>query len=386
MENNTQNIQTNRTNSFSSPPEQQESEDKNIAEVTSSPAQEIKSNESSAFSQVMTQMNIADVNEFDAHYAQLWQQASENKEMLSILICEIDYFKDYNEHYGHQAAAFMLLVVALELKTKCAQFGGFLARYKADKFAILIKGGDIKKVEGIAESIRRGIEESKTEHNVSKISNMVTLSIGTSNIYPTSMKMLINEADAALRISQKSGNKQTNLSLVVEKTDPTVNSKMVSSRQEEPLKMRTSAPISIQKNSTATISSVVVDNKKEQFAEKVERETTRQKAALAAKKSKLQDEEFDMISQLKGITPSTDNIQTQPEKKSTEKADLLSRFKSLIPSANKGSEEASQQTSSADKLKQQQEEESNYNKLRAELEELKRKSEGTTPAPPIRYY
>ncbi len=176
----------------------QDGESKAIVDIAKYQQTEAKvSSETSAFGLVMSQMNIADRHEFDTHYAQLWEEASEEKQLLSVLICEIDFFEAYNENYGHQAAAFMLLVVGLALKNICEEFDCFLARCKGDKFAILIKGGDLTKTREVAEALRQTVEKSQTEHKYSSVSDIVTLSIGVSSTYPTSMNMLMKEADTA---------------------------------------------------------------------------------------------------------------------------------------------------------------------------------------------
>lgn len=170
--------------------------------------EEQPSSEVAAFEQVMLQMNIADRHSFDAKYAQFWKEATENQELLSVLICEIDFFKAYHDNYGNQASSFMLLVIALALKTTCEEYGCFLARYKGDEFGILIKGGNVETAREIAEKVRFAVEKSRTEHKYSNVSNIVTLSIGISSIYPTSMQEVMKQADTALCAAKISGRNQ----------------------------------------------------------------------------------------------------------------------------------------------------------------------------------
>lgn len=170
--------------------------------------EEAVSAETSAFEQVMSQMNIADRGAFDNKFSQLWQEASDDNELLSIFMCEIDFFKAYNDNYGHQGASFMLLVVGLALKNMCEKYGCFLARYKNEEFAILLKGGDQQRALEVAESLRKAVEASRTEHKYSSVSKIVTLSIGVSSIHPTSMKMLMRVADSALHDAKISGRNQ----------------------------------------------------------------------------------------------------------------------------------------------------------------------------------
>ncbi|WP_413698481.1 diguanylate cyclase domain-containing protein [Psychromonas sp. KJ10-10] len=73
---------------------------------------------------------------------------------MSVLICEIDYFDNYKEHYGQQGSAFMLLVIGLALKNTCEKFGCYLAHYRGDEFAILIKGGTVDACTGNSGTIK----------------------------------------------------------------------------------------------------------------------------------------------------------------------------------------------------------------------------------------
>ena len=161
--------------------------------------------EMSAFEQVMLQMNIADRTNFDKKYAQMWGEASDAQEMLSVIICEIDFFNEYNENYGHQASSFMLLVIALALKTTCEEHRCYLARYKGNEFGILVKGENAKSASAIAEKLRFAVEKSRTEHKYSSVSDIVTLSIGLSSVYPTSMQTEMKQAATALNSAKMSG-------------------------------------------------------------------------------------------------------------------------------------------------------------------------------------
>lgn len=370
MEKYNQGTQTNNSNSFASSSERQNLDNNEIVNMNKNQAQEEKSNESTAFAQVMSQLNIADINTFNTHYEQLWFQASENKEMLSIMICEIDSFNEYNEHYGHQATSFMLVVVALELKKRCEEFGVFLARYKTGKFAVLIKKGNINTVEKMAESLRLSIEQTHTEHKASKVSNVVTLSIGISNIYPTSMDVLINKADRALTSAKISGNTQTLLPFVEE---PKVLGIHLATNTEEVLK---------QENVQPAISPEIKEEKTSETSITPEKET------LTSNKNTAHNEEIDMISQLEGLTPSSHTEEFK--KQTTEKVNLLSILKKKIPSSKQSNKKNEEQSANKNEIisAQQDKEKIDYEHLKAELEALKRKSEAptTVSTAPIRYY
>jgi len=170
--------------------------------------EEVKSPATSAFEQVMSQMNIADRAIFDTRYDQMWKEASDENALLSVFMCEIDFFKAYHDNYGQQGASFMLLVVGLALKNMCEKYGCFLAHYQKEEFGILMKGGNPQKALEIAENFRQAVEESRTEHKFSSVSRIVTLSIGVSSIYPNSMQTLMAQVDGALSKAKISGRNQ----------------------------------------------------------------------------------------------------------------------------------------------------------------------------------
>jgi diguanylate cyclase (GGDEF)-like protein len=254
-------------------------QDKSIVDIKEFHQNEVKiSSELSAFGLVMSQMNIADSHEFDLKYAQFWEEASEDKQLLSVLICEIDFFDAYNKNYGHQAAAFMLLVIALALKNQCEKFGCFLARSKGDKFSILIKGGDLAKTRAIAEALHQSVEKSKTEHKHSSVSDIVTLSIGFSSVYPISRKDLITTADRALSLSQGSGCNQVSRHFEPQKPvlDVADNSEQ---QRAEALNQKIDEPVKQQKPALDA-----ADNSEQQRAEaltqKIDEPVKQQKPAL----------------------------------------------------------------------------------------------------------
>lgn len=155
--------------------------------------------------------NIANRRSFDVHFAQLWQESCVEHEMLSIVMCDIDYFKPYNDNYGHQMGDETLKVIASALQSAANEIGCFAARYGGEEFIVIIKGGNATKVLRVAEKLREEINKTKVEHLYSDVSGYVTISMGLSSIFPSdlnTMKMLVAEADAALYNAKLSGRDQ----------------------------------------------------------------------------------------------------------------------------------------------------------------------------------
>lgn len=163
------------------------------------------SNETStAFTNVISQMNIASSAEFQTQLEQLWQQASEEQSLLSLLVCDIDFFDEYLENYGEQSTSFMLLVVALALKSVCEKQDLYLAHYQKHEFAILSKGGEEVAIEQLADTLRKEVAKTKHAHSYSAISDVVTLSVGVSNIYPSSVNLFKQQAERSLVTAKRS--------------------------------------------------------------------------------------------------------------------------------------------------------------------------------------
>ncbi|WP_413702085.1 diguanylate cyclase [Psychromonas sp. KJ10-10] len=172
------------------------------------------SSEASDFEQKMLNdqlTNIANRRSFDERFEQLWKESVFEREMLSIVMCDIDYFKPYNDNYGHQMGDEALKIIANTLQRVTLEIGGFVARYGGEEFVIIIKGGNATKVYRAVEKVHATIHETKVEHLYSEVSKYITMSMGLSSIFPSdlnTMNMLVAEADVALYDAKISGRDQ----------------------------------------------------------------------------------------------------------------------------------------------------------------------------------
>ena len=155
--------------------------------------------------------NIANRRAFDEHFVRTWREAVSEQEMLSLVMCDVDYFKPYNDNYGHQMGDEALKLIASTLHETADEMGCFAARYGGEEFIILLKGGNATKVLRAVEKLRGAVNETKIEHLHSEVSRYVTVSMGLSSMFPSdlnTMKMLVAEADAALYNAKTSGRNQ----------------------------------------------------------------------------------------------------------------------------------------------------------------------------------
>ena len=145
---------------------------------------------------------------FNKSIAQEWKRAKRFKTTLSLLILDVDYFKKYNDTYGHQAGDNTLKKVAKIMETICNRPGDLVARYGGEEFVVLLPATGVNGAMSIAEKVRVAIEEKKIRHDKSKIFGIVTASIGVATMAPGSKlnsKGLIQAADKALYTAKKKG-------------------------------------------------------------------------------------------------------------------------------------------------------------------------------------
>ena len=130
-----------------------------------------------------------------------WQRMAREKQPLSLILCDIDFFKLYNDTYGHQGGDECLKKIAEILKMSAQRGGDLAARYGGEEFAVVLSGTDVKGAMRVAESIRKNLRAAAIPHAASKVNEFVTASIGVASFVPRaelSVKELIGEADRAL--------------------------------------------------------------------------------------------------------------------------------------------------------------------------------------------
>jgi diguanylate cyclase (GGDEF)-like protein len=126
---------------------------------------------------------------------------------LSLIMLDIDYFKRYNDAYGHVAGDHCLAEVARAVKGCCHRKADLAVRYGGEEFAVLLPDTDIHGAMVIAEQIRRSVMDKNIIHSGSP-SGFVTVSLGCYSFVPTgrdSMEVFIERADAALYQAKHSG-------------------------------------------------------------------------------------------------------------------------------------------------------------------------------------
>ncbi|MGB5445567.1 MAG: diguanylate cyclase, partial [Psychromonas sp.] len=158
--------------------------------------------------------NIANRYAFEIQLKQQWSVAGKEQELLSLLMCEIDFFDAYNNNYGQRRGDQALQIIAAALQAKCKVLGCFVARYSGSKFVLLFKGGNATKALKIAEEIHLEVAQLKIEHAHSSTNGFLSVSIGLSSLFPselTTSKMLMAEVEAGLYDAQMAGRDQVGI-------------------------------------------------------------------------------------------------------------------------------------------------------------------------------
>ncbi len=130
------------------------------------------------------------------------------KKYISLLLVDVDYFKEYNDTYGHLAGDDALRSIAIILENKAKEYGGFSGRYGGDEFSILLPDTSEEESEKIANIILEDIANLNPKKESSLGITCSTVSIGVVSLIPdeeTTIEMLFDYADTALYKSKRYG-------------------------------------------------------------------------------------------------------------------------------------------------------------------------------------
>ena len=152
--------------------------------------------------------NIFNRRHFDQQLDQEWRRCSRHKISLSLIMVDIDYFKNYNDSCGHLQGDECLKFVALCIANHARRVEDLAARYGGEEFVLLLPDTDILVACTIAEALRSAVESLNLPHGASLVADHVTISLGVSSIipvYPGNPQELIRSTDLALYGAKSSG-------------------------------------------------------------------------------------------------------------------------------------------------------------------------------------
>ena len=151
---------------------------------------------------------VANRRSFDEYIEQAWQNIGTGYTSLSLILCDIDYFKSFNDTYGHQAGDVCLRKVAKAIEQAVKRSTDLVARYGGEEFAVVLPNTDAVGAEQIAEEIRQAITLLNISHSQSEVSDRITLSLGIASIDSSQNAhpdMLIAAADQGLYSAKYGG-------------------------------------------------------------------------------------------------------------------------------------------------------------------------------------
>ena len=137
--------------------------------------------------------------------------SGEKKDTLSILMIDIDFFKNINDTYGHAAGDIVLEEVAKIIKS-CTRNADTAARYGGEEFVVMLNNTSASAAMAVAERIRRSIEEKSIVYDGKKINVTISIGVSSYNFDLESAKAIVDRADKALYESKQNGRNRVTLS------------------------------------------------------------------------------------------------------------------------------------------------------------------------------
>lgn len=151
---------------------------------------------------------LANRRHFDEVLQREWQRCMRDGSSLSLMFIDVDFFKPFNDHYGHQAGDDCLSKVGEALKPLARRPGDLAARYGGEEFVVIYPQTGPDGVKKLAEEVRHAIEALAIPHSESKAADHVTISVGTATVVPEenrSPEELVKAADHALYKAKDNG-------------------------------------------------------------------------------------------------------------------------------------------------------------------------------------
>jgi len=188
---------------------QAEEMDKKNRELTETRRQlEHRNRDLERISALDTLTQIANRRRFDAVLRQEWRRSARDESPLSLVFCDIDYFKRFNDTYGHQAGDECLVRVAQAMEETLNRPADLVARYGGEEFIALLVDTGLEGARMLAERMRARVEGLRVEHRASGVASHLTVSLGVASIVPKPAvrpEDLVDRADRALYTAKEGG-------------------------------------------------------------------------------------------------------------------------------------------------------------------------------------
>jgi diguanylate cyclase (GGDEF)-like protein len=155
---------------------------------------------------------IGNMRLFRAFYSREWRRVVRSGLPMSLIMIDVDFFKLYNDTYGHSAGDECLKKVARCIRSYANRPGDLAARYGGEEFIVVLAGMDAQDTAQLAERMRRDVESMAIPHEHSSIASRLTISLGCATLIPSredNPDLLFKEVDTALYLSKQNGRNRT---------------------------------------------------------------------------------------------------------------------------------------------------------------------------------
>ena len=165
---------------------------------------------------------VSNRRQFDERLPVEWGRAQRHGSALTLIMLDVDSFKAYNDHYGHQQGDACLRRVGEALRLNVRRAGELVARYGGEEFVVVMPGATVEQALQMAEAVRVAVWDARIAHVASPVAPELTVSLGVAVGTPRATDLpdhLIQVADAALYEAKRQGRNRTVLAAAPIATD-----------------------------------------------------------------------------------------------------------------------------------------------------------------------
>lgn len=151
---------------------------------------------------------IANRRSFDKYIDRAWKSAIRSNTAISLIMIDIDYFKMYNDNYGHLKGDDCLITVAQILASSIKRPMDFVARYGGEEFIFILPDTDSYGALNVAQNVKKNIADAAISHEFSLVSKHITISQGIVTAYPSKddkIEQFIHNSDLSMYKSKELG-------------------------------------------------------------------------------------------------------------------------------------------------------------------------------------
>lgn len=151
---------------------------------------------------------VANRRHFDEYLCQAWKCATKEQKPISLILADVDFFKRYNDKYGHQVGDYCLVRIAQALAKIANRSADLTARYGGEEFALILPESSPERAVEVAENIRSAVKSLKILNPHSSVNDYVTISSGIVSVVPQdfySLSDFIGHTDKALYNAKNRG-------------------------------------------------------------------------------------------------------------------------------------------------------------------------------------